>query len=102
MKILLSQTKHDEPISQSKPTRTYKRKELSKEMQAINAYYHENKNNEDIIKTVKSKVNEIGYVIKNKKELPIQLIKMECLKRYSEMKKKTQEIYKNEDISNKE
>jgi transcription antitermination factor NusG len=97
---ILTQTKHDKS-NQSKSKRTYKRKELSKEMQMINSYYLENKNNEEIINTIKLKMNEIGYVISKKNELPVQIIKMECLKRYNELSKEEQERYKNQDISNK-
>jgi transcription antitermination factor NusG len=98
---ILTQTKHDKS-NQSKSKRTYKRKELSKEMQMINSYYLENKNNEEIINTIKLKMNEIGYVISKKNELPVQIVKMECLKRYNELSKEEQERYKNQDISNKQ
>jgi hypothetical protein len=86
---ILTQTKQEEPTIK----RIYKRKELSKEMKGINAYYLENKNNEDILKIIKTKMNEIGYVINCKKELPMQLVKMECLKRYNELNKEDQEKY---------
>lgn len=86
---VLTQTKHEEP----KIKRVYKRKELSKEMQGINAYFLENKNSQDIINIIKTKLNEIGYVINNTTQVPIKLIKMECLKRYNELSKNEQEKY---------
>lgn len=85
---------------QAIPTRNkrlYKRKEVSKEIQQRNAYYLENKNNEDILNIIKFKMNEIGYVINNKKELPQQLVKMECLKRFNELSKEEQERYIKQD-----
>ena len=96
---ILTQTRHDES-NQSKSKRTYKKKELSKEMQMIHSYYLENKNNEEMINSIKIKMNEIGYVISKKNELPVQIVKMECLKRYNELSKEEQERYKNQDISN--
>lgn len=90
---ILTQSKQSES-NPSGTKRKYKRKELSKEMQMFNSYYKENKNNEEIITAIKTKMNEIGYVINNKKDLPAQLVRMECYKRYSQ-------INKNDDISNK-
>ena len=86
---ILTQTKEEE----HKNKRVYKRKELSKEMKGINAYYLENKNNEEIINIIKRKMNEIGYIINSKKDIPIQLVKVECMKRYNELNKEEQERY---------
>lgn len=97
---LLIHTQKEKP-SQSKSKRTYVRKELSKEMKGVCAYYLENKDNEDISKTIRTKMNEVGYQIDSKKQLPVQLIKMECSKRYYSLNEHEQERYQNKDITNK-
>jgi ABC-type uncharacterized transport system permease subunit len=90
---LLHQVKQEEN-NQSKIKRIYNKKEVSKEVQGMNAFYVENKNNEEIIKIVKTKMCEVGYVINGKNQIPIQLIKMECLKRYNELSESEQERYR--------
>lgn len=90
---LLNHVKQEEN-NQSKTKRIYNKKEVSKEVQGINAFYFENKNNEEIIKIVKTKMCEVGYVINGKKQIPMQLIKMECVKRYNELSENEQERYK--------
>lgn len=100
LKLQLENNLLKEP-SQSKSKRTYVRKELSKEMKGVRAYYLENKDNEDIYKNIKTKMNEVGYQIDSKKQLPIQLIKMECSKRYYSLNEQEKERYQNKDITNK-
>lgn len=91
---ILTQTKQMEPQNNSKNKRVYKRKKVSKEIQGINAYYLENKNNEDIKRIIKTKMNEVGYDIS--KNVPAQLMKMECLKRFNQLDKTEQQKYMNE------
>jgi hypothetical protein len=76
---LLTQTT-DTTDDINKPKRIYNRKELSVEMKAIQEYYKQHKNDAHILKTIKDKVNTLGYIIVKNKDIPTQLVRMECEK----------------------
>jgi hypothetical protein len=84
LKIQLENTLllQNDDVSQEKEIknekREYKRKELSSSAKALKAFYVENKSNPLVLKKVSEKMSNIGFIVRSNKDLPSQLVKLEC------------------------
>ena len=90
--VLLMQT-NNEHSDVPKSKRSYNKRELTPAMKAFQRYYHENKQNPQIIANVKDNLVKMGYKINAQKDIPTQLIRMECLKIFDTLTDASKELY---------
>jgi hypothetical protein len=65
--------------------RVCKKKELSPEKLAIQLHFEENKNNQEVINNIHSNMENIGYIVTKNQSIPINILKMECMKLYNSL-----------------